>query len=382
MFTIMFSMGVSAYANTYKANEELNSKEIEIYVYEWITKNYSEHYILSDFNITMIDFKNKNKNFEATLMVELKTLLKYDDVEKLPYFIGLKNELGINKLDFLESNKQFELEKYNNIKKNNFSDTQIKMVKENLKNKYSDAKECINEPTLLTLDIVVKGSKGDNKDWDVYVDEMGKLYPAKKYTPATTKELENLGKQDLIAVVDTVKSLDSEMAMRGYSSYDRIDARDYALNYSSNGKNYCKCYTLYGVDYSKWNNFEYPYFSNACHNDCADFVSQAMHEGGIPIDPGNWERLKDGNSSYGGEVGWAWTYVPSLKDYMTSKGYWNVSNFSDCCAGNILLTSSEHIGMITLNDTVTHRYTAHTRDRKNYQFYNNSNYEYYMIKGN
>ncbi len=38
--------------------------------------------------------------------------------------------------------------------------------------------------------------------------------------------------------------------------------------------------------------------------------------------------------------------------------------------------------MVTLNDTVTHRYSGHTRDRKNYQFYDNSDYQYYTIKTN
>jgi hypothetical protein len=144
--------------------------------------------------------------------------------------------------------------------------------------------------------------------------------------------------------------------------------------YTSNAEKYCNCGSLYGVDYDYRNNSTYPYFDNACHSDCADYVSQAMHAGGIPIDPGKWERLKDGES------GWTWTYIPALKDYMTNKGYWDSSTYSECNAGNILLTSSSHIVIVTLNDGVTHRYSAHTRDRKDYQFVNASGYAYYTIK--
>lgn len=31
-----------------------------------------------------------------------------------------------------------------------------------------------------------------------------------------------------------------------------------------------------------WDNQYYPYYSQFCHNDCADFLSQALAHGGIP----------------------------------------------------------------------------------------------------
>lgn len=134
------------------------------------------------------------------------------------------------------------------------------------------------------------------------------------------------------------------------------------MTFTSNAEEWCYDGELYGVEYDYWNNSDYPYFDNSCHSDCADFVSQAMHEGGIPIDPGKWERLLDG------DYGWTWTFVPVLKDYMLDKGYWDLSNYANCNAGNILLTSSSHIVMVVLNDGVTHRYAGHTRDRAYYQF--------------
>ena len=77
-----------------------------------------------------------------------------------------------------------------------------------------------------------------------------------------------------------------------------------------------------------------------------------------------------------------WTNVPYMLSYMTSSAhqFWDSSSFAVCNAGNILLTESDHVVMITLNDTVTHRYTGHTNDRKGVEFYDEAGYQYYAIK--
>ena len=113
-----------------------------------------------------------------------------------------------------------------------------------------------------------------------------------------------------------------------------------------------------------------------CHNDCANFVSQAMSAGGLP-ENGKWFRTKNVQTA-----SWSasWTSVSAMKNYMTTQGYWSPSNFAMCNAGNILLTSSGHVTMITLNDTVTHCYSGHTNDRRNVSFQNNASYQYYAIK--
>lgn len=107
-------------------------------------------------------------------------------------------------------------------------------------------------------------------------------------------------------------------------------------------------------------------------------MSQAMHAGGIAIDPGQWDRLQDKYGTYP----WAWTSSIALKSYMTSTGHWYSSNFTQANAGNILrMPDSEgHVVMIVLNDTITHQYSAHTNDRKQYVFYDNSSFEYYMVQ--
>ena len=105
------------------------------------------------------------------------------------------------------------------------------------------------------------------------------------------------------------------------------------------------------------------------------FVSQCLFAGGIPTESGKWQRFLDSGN------GWTWTVVSSLKNYMTGKVYWDASTFAAANAGNILYwDDNSHIALITLNDSVTHRYTAHTSDRHNYQFTNTGRYDFYVIR--
>lgn len=377
---LFLCLSISVYAEFRSENNRISDprlqNEIVQYMRDWINKNYSEHYILSDININIEDMETNGVNFEATMMVDLNTLLKYKSAEDLPYFVGMKNELDLKSLEFLsDDNKNKVLSKYDYRENKSLNLAQTRELEDTLRNLYFDAKDCINKASPLSLYIVVKGEINASNNWEIYIDEMGTLIPAENFIPKSSRELENIGKADINFLVDSVKNKKTySLKNKSYNrSYDRIAARDYALDYSSNGTGYCHCGILYGVNYGSWNNSGYPYFDNACHNDCADFVSQALHAGGIPIDSGRWERLRDGNN------GWAWTSVSGLKDYMTSKGYWTSSNFASASAGHILLTSSSHVVMITMNDTVTHRYSAHTRDRNNAQFSNYSSYEYYVV---
>lgn len=78
----------------------------------------------------------------------------------------------------------------------------------------------------------------------------------------------------------------------------------------------------------------------------------------------------------------AWAGTISLDRYMKNKGYWTNSTYAQCNAGNIVYTNStfDHVMVITLNDTVTHRYSAHTADEYNRVFGNVSSYMYRAIK--
>jgi len=243
---------------------------------------------------------------------------------------------------------------------------------------YVDEIDFSDEYTNLSLDLVISVSDS-SKGADLimyYQDGMDTtLYPI-EVLDLDSDQMYQAGKSLVDVVAADYES--STYSIKGYSSYDRVASRDYAWEWT--GENVTSCYDdgptcPIHQDRTQWNNDEYPYISNLKHDDCCDFVSQCMAKGGIPVDDGKWERFLDGDN------GWSWTYVPGLVDYMTGEGYWDTSTFAAANAGNVLLWASEgHVALITLNDTVTHRYTAHTNDDHNTVFYDSATYVYYTIK--
>ena len=157
--------------------------------------------------------------------------------------------------------------------------------------------------------------------------------------------------------------------------YDRIAARDYAMRWSSDATYSQTCaHGNHHIDMTKYN----PAYQEYCHQDCANYVSQALYAGGVPTDS-EWYPYS-----------LAWRYVPSLWAYMyQDKGYWVTSNYASCNAGGIIVNVSEagnryHVNMCVLNDTVNRAYAAHTNDRR-YTYYNENYWlsgeteEYYIV---
>jgi RNA polymerase sigma-70 factor (ECF subfamily) len=211
------------------------------------------------------------------------------------------------------------------------------------------------------------------------------FYPVPSPMLETSEKMEKAGEESM---EETFKKVGNSLIINNTNevkyTYNRLNARDYANSWTSNPpqtEQYCCHHKPDGTcdvwqDTSKWNNNDYPYYDNAYCNDCADYVSQALHYGGIPIEAGQWERLKDKD----GQFTWAWTYSPSLKGYMMNRGYWTTSNFTNANAGCVIRMPNAHTMMIVLNDTVTRKYSAHTNDRKQCIYYDYSGWEYYIVQ--
>lgn len=96
-------------------------------------------------------------------------------------------------------------------------------------------------------------------------------------------------------------------------------------------------------------------YSYEKHVDCANYISQALCEGGIPTD----SLWKPGSS--------AWISVKGLTEYMTGYGYWQSISYNVVQKGDIVsYTNSSHLVMITGFDGTTYRYSGHTNDRRNH----------------
>jgi len=140
--------------------------------------------------------------------------------------------------------------------------------------------------------------------------------------------------------------------------YNRLAARDYANRYTSSPLTYmCGTNPNPGCiqDTRKYNT-AYAYI---CCNDCANFVSQSVAAGGILPDT-VW---KPGNSE--------WNFVPNLVTYMTvTNNYWQVTTLGNCVAGYPIVPTPTHIVLMVYNDGITRKYSAHTNDRLQANWYN------------
>ena len=370
VITMLITICLPAFGNTASSNEEEQlKKQAEKYVQEWVYNNYTEHYDISDYKVQITDFDKKGNTVTVGLLTTMGTTLKYKNVDALPYMQGMKSVLGVASIEqFMETPQKMQMKSLDQNAKQNLTKVQQQNIINVVTEQYEDAKECLNVATPLSADFVVKATVDNGKLTNVkmYDKIFDKLYPVEGIKSG--KELKKEGASDLL---NYTKSEESKVFVASNnsraSSYDRIAARDYVLRYTSNGTNSCHCGRMpNGVNYSKWNNAQYPYEARFCHSDCADFVSQGLAAGGIPVNSG-WNR----NQS-------SWTMVRPLCNYLVNKGYATTTNYANCVAGNIVNIGG-HVIMVTLNDTVHHRFSAHTTDRLNRDFTNQSGYQYYKI---
>ncbi len=115
-------------------------------------------------------------------------------------------------------------------------------------------------------------------------------------------------------------------------------------------------------DTSQWNGNVYYYYSGLLHNDCADFVSQALSYGGMTED-GTWYATK-----YSDTRSTTWVKREYLVSYMKSNGHFTSISIASAGAGTVvdmIPTNHSHIVMVTYFDGSTYRFSAHTNDRHN-----------------
>lgn len=137
----------------------------------------------------------------------------------------------------------------------------------------------------------------------------------------------------------------STTATRTTVVYDRIEARDYALEHAT----------------------DEPEFSaaNQQGSDCANFVSKALNAGGFPVDYENdWHPSSNGTFATCG-INWMRTgYYNNggVVPYMVSQGYfYEQTNENRVNAGSIMYwNTSSHVALVTYGDTVTIKYTQHS----------------------
>lgn len=350
-----FSIYVYPYAT--EQNSNLIDKEVLSKARNWLVDNYKQFYSLRGINADIIKKEETKDVTRYTVALSCETHYLFNNAMEIPFVKGLIDESSTRELTAVER-KQID-----NI---------ISSIKE-------DA--FTEEWSELNIDVVIDYDKNENRiSGQMYYDDgiTNTLYKVGDLS----LNYNDLYDQGLQAAKEIMTNNDDMDIITATDTYNGTAARNYSRTYSSNPStcdidgSSCTVRQKRSV----WNTSQYPYYSLFKHNDCADFVSQALSKGGIPEVSGSagWYRTKNGAN---GTWTTSWTVVGNLKNYMVSHSYWVSSSYSSCPAGGTLITDGgDHVVMIDYNDGTTHKFNAHTNDRKKYVFSNKAGYLYYKVR--
>lgn len=294
--------------------------------------------------------------------VTVSERLKAQSVEEMPYIAGYLDELGASSYATMAASDKAELAK------SAFGldqDTALTEAQQNVVDTFVQSMdttiemfdEYIGETSDFTYHIKVSAPVAEPDNITLTgLDEFDNDVNINEYELRSYDEIYRNGAEDAQAAVQSMMISPAWVATKinNYNSYNRIAARDYAYKYWSS---YNPAYTSY-----KGNG-----------GDCANFVSQCLHAGGIPTDA-TWKA--DSVS---------WIRASAVPSYMMNKGYATKTSYTNATAGNFAYTSSGagHAVLVTINDGAKIAYTAHTTDRKDAAFSStdlNGNYSFYVIK--
>lgn len=294
--------------------------------------------------------------------VTVSERLKAQSVEEMPYIAGYLDELGASSYSTMAASDKAELAK------STFGlnqDTALTEAQQNVVDTFVQSmdatvemfNEYIGETSDFTYHIKVSAPVAEPDSITLTgLDEFDNDVNINEYELRSYDEIYRNGAEDAQAAVQSMMVSPTWVATKinNYNSYNRIAARDYAYKYWSS---YNPAYTSY-----KGNG-----------GDCANFVSQCIHAGGIPTDA-TWKA--DSVS---------WIRASAVPSYMMNKGYATKTSYTNATAGSFAYTSSGagHAVLVTINDGAKIAYTAHTTDRKDAAFSStdlNGNYSFYVIK--
>lgn len=353
----------------------------EFYDIEKVT--FSEPYISS----------SGNGGYYAEFYVTLEATLKYESAAQLPQIMGLAYAMGIDSSKLSADDLIAEISCSNissavasslnsslgvtdvgtaNIDNNMaYINAVASVVSEKAADFILSCEENIGESNEFNVGLRAEFDVNGNLldvDYEMYE---GYADTMEYVAPQSAEEMFENGKAQYANLVSNAVKMVNESGYdinsfiyEDYNNivYDGSAASDYANTYTSNpAKHYCSTHKKnMAQDTSKYNSD----FTWYCCKDCANYVSQAMNAGGIPI-TSTWNSSKVN-----------WTSCTKMEEFFTTTtNLWETSSFSDCPDGGIIIATyvttnaegekvtSRHAMMCVENNTVTRRYSAHTNDR-------------------
>lgn len=323
-----------------------------------LKEGYSEYYNILDTKTTLCSSEEIEGNVENTYLLEMTVVLKAKSVEEMDYYKGITNYCvaSVSKLSKLRSAESL-------LRMNMLSSEQSEI--------YEGLEEYIGKEQNLVF--YVKETYPINREEEkVVLFENGVDYVSvEQMLPSNSKEISQNGYATM-ALKDSEYTSTNSVELKSLKaySYSVADAVSYMKTYTSNPTvcSICGTQCKSRCNPSKYNS---NYKNHAdIHADCANYVSQALSNGGIPED-NKWKP----------ESG-AWVAVADLTSYMTNNGYWSSVSSNVVQNGDIIRFKNEsHVVMITAFDGTTYSYSGHTRDRLNVAISLNSTSAYYYRVG-
>jgi RNA polymerase sigma-70 factor (ECF subfamily) len=331
------------------------------YIIEHLKSGYSEYYDIGDILFYFDDHFEGGVSESLKVEVIMETTLKAKSAMDLPMIAGMLDAANLTKYD--EVNMVSTINEKNKVTEKE-AITAARLIEQMV----TDVESCIGKETETYFTFIVAFEKNDygiacNK---LLVEQGNKFVSADEILPEMRDELYNIGRDTFWGEVANRQKMVGTKA-----SYDRLDARDYVNEYVIHNNN-ANCWlhgTSCGVDQQpSYYNSSYSYYT---HNDCANFVSQALKFGGIPTDS-NWEPYTS-----------AWINCNYLEDFLVDESLVTSSSNYYAAAGGIFFlgdsSSLYHVEMIVYNDTVTRKSNCHSNDRYQRAYGSSYGYKFYIL---
>lgn len=321
------------------------------------------YYDLSDVRVELIDETEKTDgSYDIRCKIIFGMRLRAESVDELPYVSGLLNSIGASDVEYA-----YEMsEGFANVSHITITPQQSALAAQVIA-EIKEIEENMGNDITVTFTVLLNVEEDGKVNFvmgcgEPDSDGVFTTFPLSDYFPAEASEMYSQGASFAAETTRVVNNYDV-MPCLVPVNYDRIAARDYAMKYSSNATYNEMC--VHGYHYINQSYYNSNNYTTYCHVDCANFVSQAVHAGGIAIDS-IW---------YPGSS--AWISVTSFYNYfVNTKRYLGPSTYESCNAGGIIINCDDtgdmyHINMCVLNDTVNHAYAAHNNDHKDTAYTSN-----------
>jgi RNA polymerase sigma-70 factor (ECF subfamily) len=351
-------------------------------VKNWVIKNKAQYYKNITVIVIPVKIRTGNGKAEGIFNITVKETLKATSPEDLPAIRGM--------------------EKFKSFKKEELSPNQINAVNKEinswiseLKNFYIGKVETVNIGFKVVVDLSMSGNILPQTANFFADNAMGDFYKIYSLVP-TADKMETEGFNHAKEIADKAKDAAfSPTSQYCYTvdEYRRKDPNDNDPGYPH--------YNEYAADYADHYAYNYNNSYAAATNDCANFVSQAMYAGGIPMSTTHnvedwWCNPPNLPPNY---ASWVWTTPVQennnwgLRNYMCNNGYWENSDWYWANAGGVIMwgdtsDSPGHVAMIVQNDTINRALSQHNTDRRHHfysgegwenPYYNDNDMDFYKV---